>query len=78
MKALLTTWRSYVLAVIAMAGIALVFSETTEDENFLLNFLWSKALGVACLYVCYKLSNYWERRNKIDYSTLSNIDDAWE
>ena len=78
MKALLTNWRSYVLAVIAMAGIALVFSETTEDENFLLNFLWSKALGVACLYVCYKLANYWERRNKIDYSTLSNIDDAWE
>lgn len=78
MKALLTNWRSYVLAVIAMAGIALVFSETTEDENFLLNFLWSKALGFAALYACFKLSNYWERTGAIDFTSLTNIDDAWE
>lgn len=78
MKALLTNWRSYALAVIAIVGLALLLSEPSEDANFMLTILWTKTLGFAALYACFKLSNYWERTGAIDFTSLTNIDDAWE
>ena len=78
MKTLLTNWRTYALAVIAMLGLALVLSEPTEDADFLFTLLWTKILGFAALYACHKLSTYWERTGAIDFTSLTNIDDAWE
>lgn len=78
MKALLTNWRTYALFIIGCIGLLLLFSEPTDNSNFLFTFLWTKSAAFGLLYLCHKLASYWERTGAIDFSHFTELNDTWE
>lgn len=68
MKKVLTNYRYYLLALLAVLTILGIFSEPAEELP-MLTWLWalftSKAVGFGAGYVYYRLYTRWEKRNSI-------------
>lgn len=55
-------WRVNVLLLIGMVALFLIAGDTDNT----IAFLWSKALGIALAYACYRLGKYWNGKGKIN------------
>lgn len=68
MKQILTNYRYYLLALLAMIAVAGVFSEPTEGLSFskwARIMIASKAIGLSAGYVAYRLAARWEKQGVI-------------
>lgn len=48
MKAIITT-------ILVVASFVLIFSEPSDETNFITTFLWTKTLGFALAYIAYRV-----------------------
>ena len=48
MKAIITT-------ILVVASFVLIFSEPSDETNFITTFLWTKTLGFTLAYIAYRV-----------------------
>lgn len=41
--------------ILSVAAFLLICGEVTDEANFVVTFLWVKALGFACAYAAYRI-----------------------
>lgn len=74
MKAVLSNWRYYVMAVVFGIGVAALFSVPENDiGTWMAEFIASKAIGAALCYAWYRMLAHWHRGGRIpELSRLIN------
>lgn len=67
-RKIMTNWRYYVLAALALATVVGIFGEPCEHADAIIywgNVLAVKSAGVGCLYVLARLTAIWEEEGKL-------------
>ena len=67
MMKVITNWRYYVLAMLAVAAMTAIFSEPVGEGMLLWvsSITISKITGLALGYVFYRTSRYWGQKGKL-------------
>ena len=60
-----TNWRTYVLAILGMAAVILVCTESSTETSLLAD-LAAKIAGLAIAYAAYRLGKFWYNRGQLN------------
>ena len=63
---ILFNWRYYILLLLWLKSLFYIFAEPSPDtENWIIGLMLSKIVGFGCLWLTFKIMQYWEARGDI-------------